>query len=143
MEKVAPLGPVYQAGTLSGNPVAVSAALAMLERLDGGVYDKLEMLGARLEAGLSASLKKHGIAGCVQRVGSMLTLFFTPGPVRAFGDAVKSDTARFGRFHQGLIARGQYWPPSQFEAAFISAAHTEADIDKTIADADAALAASA
>ncbi|AKU99263.1 Glutamate-1-semialdehyde aminotransferase [Labilithrix luteola] len=141
MEKVAPLGPVYQAGTLSGNPVAVSAALAQLERLDASVYEKLESLGARLEAGLVESTKKRGVEACVQRVGSMITLFFGQGPIRNFSDAVKSDTARFGRWHSAMIARGQYWPPSQFEAAFISTAHTEADIDKTLAAADEALSA--
>ncbi|MCL2725369.1 MAG: glutamate-1-semialdehyde 2,1-aminomutase [Polyangiaceae bacterium] len=140
MEKVAPLGPVYQAGTLSGNPVAVSAALAQLDRLDAKLYGKLESLGARLEKGLAHSANKHGIDACVQRVGSMITLFFTKGPVRSFTDAVKSDTARFGRWHRGMIARGQYWPPSQYEAAFVSAAHTEADVDATIAAADDALA---
>lgn len=142
MEKVAPLGPVYQAGTLSGNPVAVAAALALLERLDASVYEKLEALGLRLEKGLLAAVKKQGVEACVQRVGSMITLFFTAGPVRSFDDAVKSDTKRFGRWHQGMIQRGHYWPPSQYEAAFVSAAHTEADIDATIAAAGEALAAS-
>jgi glutamate-1-semialdehyde 2,1-aminomutase len=140
MEKVAPLGPVYQAGTLSGNPVAVSAALAMLERLDAGVYEKLEALGARLERGLLASLEKHRVDGCVQRVGSMITLFFTKGPIRNFGDAVKSDTKRFGRWHGEMLSRGQYWPPSQYEAAFIGTCHTDADIDATIKAADEAIA---
>ena len=142
MQKVAPIGPVYQAGTLSGNPVAVSAALAQLERLDAAVYEKLEALGARLEKGFVAAAKKHNVPWCVQRVGSMITAFFTAGPVKTFADAVKSDTARFGRWHAGLLARKQYWPPSQYEAAFISTAHTEADIDATIAAADEALAAS-
>ncbi len=140
MEQIAPLGPVYQAGTLSGNPVAVSAALATLERLDAALYTKLEVLGARLEAGLNAVIARREVAACVQRVGSMLTLFFTKGPVRSFDDAKKSDTTRFGRWHAGMLARGQYWPPSQYEAAFISGAHTEADIDATVAAADAALA---
>jgi len=143
MEKIAPLGPVYQAGTLSGNPVAVSAGLAMLERLDAGVYEKLEKLGAQLEHGLVESAKKRGAEVCVQRVGSMLTMFFTGGPVKSFGDAVKSDTKRFGRWHGAMLSRGQYWPPSQYEAAFISAAHDEAIIDATIKAADEALAASA
>ncbi len=143
MEKVAPLGPVYQAGTLSGNPVAVSAALALLGRLDEGVYATLEALGARLEAGMRASIEKHRVEACVQRVGSMITLFFTRGPVRSFDDAVKSDTKRFGRWHGEMLKRGQYWPPSQYEAAFLSAVHTEADIDRAIAAADEALAASA
>ena len=143
MEKIAPLGPVYQAGTLSGNPVAVSAGLAMLERLDASVYDKLEKLGARLEKGLVESAKKHGVDACVQRVGSMITMFFTKGPVKTFGDAVKSDTKRFGRWHGAMLSRGQYWPPSQYEAAFIGTTHDEAIIDATIAAADASLKASA
>jgi glutamate-1-semialdehyde 2,1-aminomutase len=143
MEKIAPLGPVYQAGTLSGNPVAVSAGLATLERLDAAVYDKLEHLGARLERGLVESAKKRGVDVCVQRVGSMITMFFTKGPVRTFADAVKSDTKRFGRWHGAMLSRGQYWPPSQFEAAFLGNTHDDALIDATIAAADEALLASA
>jgi glutamate-1-semialdehyde 2,1-aminomutase len=143
MEKIAPLGPVYQAGTLSGNPVAVSAGLAMLERLDASVYEKLEKLGARLENGLLESAKKHGVEACVQRVGSMITMFFTSGPVKTFGDAVKSDTKRFGRWHGAMLSRGQYWPPSQYEAAFIGTTHDDAIIDATIAAADESLKASA
>jgi glutamate-1-semialdehyde 2,1-aminomutase len=140
MERVAPLGPVYQAGTLSGNPVAVSAALAQLERLDAGVYERLESLSARLEAGLVKSIAARGAVACVQRVGSMITLFFTRGPVRSWTDAKASDTKAFARWHEGLVERGVYWPPGQFEAAFVSVAHTEKDIDETIAAADAALA---
>jgi glutamate-1-semialdehyde 2,1-aminomutase len=143
MEKIAPLGPVYQAGTLSGNPVAVSAGLALLKELNAGVYEKLERLGARLEQGLVASAKKRSVEVCVQRVGSMITMFFAPGPVKTFADAMKSDAKRFGRWHGAMLSRGQYWPPSQYEAAFISAAHDEAIIDATIAAADEALAASA
>ncbi|CAN5814019.1 glutamate-1-semialdehyde 2,1-aminomutase [soil metagenome] len=143
MEKIAPLGPIYQAGTLSGNPVAVSAGLATLERLDGAVYDKLEHLGARLEKGLAEAAKKNGVDVCVQRVGSMITMFFTKGPVKTFADAVKSDTARFGRWHGAMLSRGQYWPPSQYEAAFIGNTHDDALIDATIAAADEALKASA
>ena len=139
MEKVAPLGPVYQAGTLSGNPVAVSAGLAVLERLDASVYARLESLTARLEAGLVAAIAKHGAAACVQRVGSMITLFFTPGPVRSWSDAKACDTKAFARWHGGMIERGIYWPPAQYEAAFVSTAHSEADIDATIAAADAAM----
>jgi glutamate-1-semialdehyde 2,1-aminomutase len=139
MRSVAPLGPVYQAGTLSGNPLAVTAGLATLEALDGEVYEKLEALGARLEAGLNRVLTATGSEGVVQRVGSMLTLFFTKGPVRSNADAVGCDRERFGRFHAGLLERGVYWPPSQFEAAFVSAAHSEADIDATAAAAEAAL----
>jgi len=135
MEKVAPLGPVYQAGTLSGNPVAVSAALATLERLDASLYARLEALSARLEEGLVAAARAAGVAACVQRVGSMLTVFFQNGPVKSWADAQKSDTARFGKWHGAMLARGQYWPPSQYEAAFVSAAHAEPDIDATIAAA--------
>ena len=143
MSRVAPLGPVYQAGTLSGNPVAVSAAMATLALLNDELYTHLETLGARLEAGMCASVERHGVPACVQREGSMLTLFFTPGPVRSWGDASQSDTARFGRWHRGMRERGQYWPPSQYEAAFIGGAHTLADIDATVAACDLALAGSA
>jgi glutamate-1-semialdehyde 2,1-aminomutase len=135
MEKVAPLGPVYQAGTLSGNPVAVSAGLATLARLDDALYARLEALGARLEQGLVRAVAKAGVAACVQRVGSMLTLFFVGGPVRSWSDAKRSDTAAFARWHGAMLARGFYWPPAQFEAAFVSGAHTEEDIDATIAAA--------
>ncbi len=140
MEKIAPLGPVYQAGTLSGNPVAVSAALATIAHLDDALYAHLEALGARLEAGMNASIKKHNLAACVQRVGSMITLFFAKGPVRSWNDAKDADTARFGKWHRGMRERGQYWPPSQFEAAFISGAHTNTDIDATIQACDESLA---
>jgi glutamate-1-semialdehyde 2,1-aminomutase len=139
MEKVAPLGPVYQAGTLSGNPLAVSAGLALLERLDDTVYARLEALGARLEAGLTRAIAARGAKACVQRVGSMVTLFFAPGPVRSWDDAKASDTKHFARWHGGMLERGMYWPPSQYEAAFISAAHTEADIDATVKAAQESL----
>jgi glutamate-1-semialdehyde 2,1-aminomutase len=132
MSKVAPLGPVYQAGTLSGNPVAVSAGLATIERLDDGLYARLEELGARLEEGLSRAIVARGAKACVQRVGSMITLFFTAGPVRSWSDATSCDTKAFARWHGGLLERGVYWPPSQFEAAFLSGAHTNADIDATV-----------
>ena len=134
MACVSPLGPVYQAGTLSGNPLAVTAGLVTLERLDApGSYGRLEELGARLEAGMRAALREAGVVGCVQRVGSMLTLFFQAGPVTDFRAAQASDTARFGRFHAALLAGGVYWPPSQFEAAFLSLAHSDEDIDRTVA----------
>jgi glutamate-1-semialdehyde 2,1-aminomutase len=142
MELVAPLGPVYQAGTLSGNPLAVSAGLATLERLDGAAYERLEVLGARLEQGLVRALADTGTTGVVARVGSMFTLFFHPGPVTDFKSALASDTKRFARFHQALLARGVYLPPSQLEAAFLSLAHSEADIDRTVAAAREALVAS-
>jgi len=140
MQLVSPLGPVYQAGTLSGNPVAVTAGLVTLERLEApGSYARLEALGARLEAGMTSALRETKTAGCVQRVGSMLTLFFRASPVTDFRSALGSDTARFSRFHAALLAEGVYWPPSQFEAAFLSLAHTEADIDRTLAVVRSAL----
>ena len=139
MSRVAPLGPVYQAGTLSGNPVAVAAGLATIERLVPAVYDKLERLGAALEAGLCEAVRATSTKATVQRVGSMITLFFREGKVRSWADAAGCDTKRFAAFHGGLLQRGVYWPPSQFEAAFLSNAHTEADIERTIAAARAAL----
>jgi glutamate-1-semialdehyde 2,1-aminomutase len=135
MERLAPLGPVYQAGTLSGNPVAVSAGLATLDLLDAGVYAHLEDLGARLEQGLAKAIADSGARACVQRVGSMLTLFFHRGPIRSWDDAGESDTKAFGEWHAGLLARGVYWPPSQFEAAFLGAAHTRDHIDFTVESA--------
>jgi len=133
MEKVAPLGPVYQAGTLSGNPVAVSAALATLERLNDALYTHLEALGARLQAGFERAIQKSGASACVQRVGSMLTLFFGRGPIRSWSDAKACDTERFGRWHRAMLSRGVYWPPSQFEALFPSTAHGEDEIERTVA----------
>lgn len=139
MERVAPMGPVYQAGTLSGNPLAVTAGLATLAELDDAAYERLEALGARLEAGIAAAIRDTNAPACVQRVGSMLTVFMTPGPVRSWSDAARSDTARFGRFHQSLLAQGVYWPPAQFEAAFLSTAHSDADVDRTVEAVAAAL----
>jgi len=139
MQRVAPLGPVYQAGTLSGNPIAVNAGLATLAELTDASYQRLEALGLRLQTGLERVLRDTDTPGVVQRVGSMLTLFFHRGPVRSWTDAVASDTKRFGVWHRGLVTRGVYWPPSQFEAAFISLAHTEADIDATVEAALGAL----
>ena len=143
MNVIAPLGPVYQAGTLSGNPIAVSAGLATLERLTPDLYAKLESLGARFEAGLRKAIADTALGKpaevCVQRVGSMITVFFTAGPVRSWDDADRSDRKRFSRFHGKLLEQGIYWPPAQFEAAFLSGAHTEADIDRTIDAAKVAL----
>jgi glutamate-1-semialdehyde 2,1-aminomutase len=139
MSLVAPLGPVYQAGTLSGNPLAVSAGLATLAQLNDDAYARLETTSARLAAGLERALVDSGRTGVVQRVGSMLTLFFTNGAVRNWNDAKQADTQRFAAFHRGLTARGVYWPPSQFEAAFVSLAHTDDDVDRTVAAARAAL----
>jgi glutamate-1-semialdehyde 2,1-aminomutase len=139
MKQVAPLGAVYQAGTLSGSPLALAAGLATLTALTGEVYDRLETLSTRLQVGLERALRDARVVGVVQRVGSMLTLFFHRGPVRSWSDAAESDRERFARFHRGLTARGVYFPPSQFEAAFISAAHSEDDVDRTIEAARAAL----
>jgi glutamate-1-semialdehyde 2,1-aminomutase len=140
MSCIAPLGPVYQAGTLSGNPLATTAGLTTLELLDASVYEKLERLGAMLEDGLRASVERRGVEACVQRVGSMITLFFTAGPVRSWADADRADRKRFAAFHGGLLDRGIYWPPAQFEAAFLGNAHDEALVAQTIEAADATLA---
>jgi glutamate-1-semialdehyde 2,1-aminomutase len=139
MEKIAPLGAVYQAGTLSGNPLAVTAGLATLKLLTPAVYERLEQLGARLQAGLDTAIRDAGVTACVQRVGSMITVFFHAGPVKSWTEASQCDTARFGRFHNGLLERGIYWPPSKYEAAFLGAAHTEDDVDRTITAAREAL----
>ena len=133
MSRIAPAGPVYQAGTLSGNPLAVAAGLAALRRLESErPYAKLEALGARLERGLVDAMSKAGVRVSVNRVGSMFTLFFTDKKVVDFATAKTSDTVRFKAYFQAMLEGGIYLPPSQFEAAFISAAHTEADIDLTI-----------
>ncbi len=126
MKKVAPVGPIYQAGTLSGNPLAVTAGIAMLHYLEQHpeVYDTLEQHAAQL-----TSYVPEGI--CVNRVGSMFTFFFQPGPVTDFESAKRSDIARFGRFFHFLLEHGVYLPPSQFEAGFLSTAHTDRDIAKT------------
>ncbi len=132
MSKIAPIGPVYQAGTLSGNPVAVQAGLATLRKLKSeGTYERLDALGARVEAAFVDAAKKAGVPLTVQRVGSMLTPFFTTGAVTSWTTAAKSDTATFGRFHQALLAEGVYWPPSQFEAGFASLAHDERALTRT------------
>lgn len=132
MQQIAPLGPVYQAGTLSGNPLSVAAALATLHRLDDSIYPQLERRGAQLQEGLASHVARLALPACVQRVGSMITLFFAPGPIHNWDDAKACDTAMFGRFHQQLTAQGVYWPPAQFEAAFLSTCHTETDIDDTL-----------
>jgi len=139
MQKVAPLGPVYQAGTLSGNPVAVSAGLATLERLDDALYARLEKLTSRLETGLLRAISRHRVKACVQRVGSMITLFFASGPVRSWDDAKQCDTKAFASWHAGMLERAVHWPPAQYEAAFVSVAHSEADVDATVHAADEAL----
>jgi glutamate-1-semialdehyde 2,1-aminomutase len=133
MDRVAPAGPVYQAGTLSGNPLAVAAGLATLRRLQKeNPYDELESLGARLERGLLAAAGRANVPARMNRVGSMFTLFFTDRDVFDFESAKTCDMQRFNRFFHAMLDRGVFLPPSQFEAAFISAAHTAADIDRTI-----------
>jgi len=133
MDRVAPAGPVYQAGTLSGNPLAVAAGLATLRRLQKeNPYDKLESLGARLERGLLAAAAQANVPARMNRAGSMFTLFFTDRDVFDFESAKTSDMHRFNRFFHAMLDQGVFLPPSQFEAAFISAAHTAADIDLTI-----------
>jgi glutamate-1-semialdehyde 2,1-aminomutase len=141
MRLVAPLGPVYQAGTLSGNPLAMAAGNATLEAIDADadLYPRLERLGAALERGLREAADAAGVPVTVNRVGSMLTLFFTPGPVNDLASATASDTRAFGAWFRGMLARGVYWPPSQFEATFLSGAHDEADADEVVAAARAAL----
>jgi glutamate-1-semialdehyde 2,1-aminomutase len=142
MERVAPLGPVYQAGTLSGNPLAMRAGLVMLPKLQAaGFYEDLNRKTKRLADGLAAGLRDAGIPGIVNTAGSLLTLFFSENPIRNYADAKKSDTARFGRFFQEMLRRGIFLPPSQYEALFVSAAHSDSEIDATIAAARESLAA--
>ncbi|MBV8384069.1 MAG: glutamate-1-semialdehyde 2,1-aminomutase [Planctomycetaceae bacterium] len=140
MESISPVGPIFQAGTLSGNPLAMAAGLTTLRLLrDDPPYDRLDALTARLEDGLRRVASDARVPHVVQRVGSMITLFFNPEEVHDYDDARRSDTKLFARFFWELLARGVYLPCSQFEAAFVSAAHTEADIDHTIAAASEAL----
>ena len=137
---LAPLGPVYQAGTLSGNPLACAAGLATLQVLDQEKpYERINRLAARLENGLGNALRVTGVNGVVNRVASMLTLFFGPEEVCSLGDAAQADTKLFARWHRGMLDAGHYLPPAQFEAMFVSAAHTEHDIDATIEAAGAVL----
>jgi glutamate-1-semialdehyde 2,1-aminomutase len=138
MEMIAPLGPVYQAGTLSGNPLAMAAGLATLGELKNHpeLYRQLEQRTAALAQGVVDSAVKKGIALCAQRVGSMLTWFFQSGPVDDWDAVSKSDTQAFASFHRGMLEHGVYLPPSQYEAMFVSAAHSEEDIQKTIVCAE-------
>jgi len=128
MRHVAPLGPVYQAGTLSGNPLAMASGLATLAAIAPALYDTLEERAAGLEAAIVAAISKD-IPARVQRVGSMLTVFFRREPVDNMADASACDTAAFARFHRALLEEGVLWPPSQFEAAFFGAAHGETEMD--------------
>ncbi len=144
MDQVLPAGKVFQAGTLSGNPLATAAGIATLRLLrDESPYAYLEEQAARLAAGLSAAAQAAGIEHVVQRVGSMMTLFFHPGPVNSWADAEKADRELFGRYFWAMVERGVYMPCSQFEALFFSATHTPEIIDQTIDAAHDALAACA
>jgi len=143
MKQVAPLGPMYQAGTLSGNPLAMAAGIATLKYLreHPEIYAQLEKSSEALVAGVLEAAKKSGVTLRANRVGSMFTWFFTEFEVKEWDSAAKCDTARFGKWHRAMLERGIYLPPSQFEAAFMSAAHGDAEIAATIAAANAAFAA--
>jgi len=140
MDMIAPLGPVYQAGTLSGNPLAMRAGLVSLAKLSGtGFYDGLARKAERLASGFREALRESKVPGQVNASGSLLTLFFNGDSVRNYGEAKKSDTARFAAFFREMLSRGVFLPPSQFEALFVSAAHADEDIDRTVSAAHASL----
>jgi glutamate-1-semialdehyde 2,1-aminomutase len=140
MEMVAPLGPMYQAGTLSGNPLAVAAGIATLKALkEPGTYQRLEASARRLEEGLAQAAMEAEEQVTVNRVGSMLTAFFTAGPVEGWADVEKADVRRYSAFFHAMLERGVYLAPSQFEAAFLSTAHSPEDIERTVAAAREAL----
>lgn len=143
MEKIAPLGPVYQAGTLSGNPVAMAAGLAQLERLEKepSLYEKINALTAQLAQGLEKGAKKAGVGLCVNRVGSLCCAYFSPEPVKDYAGAVGSDTKAYMRYFSGMLNKGVYLAPSQFEAMFVSAAHTPEMIEQTVSAAATVIAA--
>jgi glutamate-1-semialdehyde 2,1-aminomutase len=143
MEHVAPTGPVYQAGTLSGNPLAMAAGIAMLRQIDRrSPYAELERKGALLEAGVRGAISELDAAGRVsyERAGSLSTLFFTSGPVTDFASAKRSDTARYATFFHAMLGRGVFLPPAQFEAWFVSTAHSDSDIARTVRAVRASLA---
>jgi glutamate-1-semialdehyde 2,1-aminomutase len=138
MDLLAPLGPVYQAGTLSGNPLAMAAGIATLSYLQehaAEVYPRLEAAAKAVTEGVAGEAAKAGVPLTLNRVGSMWTWFFTPGPITNYAQAARSDTAAFGRFHRVMLDRGVWLPPSQFEAAFLSTAHGDAEVAATIAAA--------
>jgi glutamate-1-semialdehyde 2,1-aminomutase len=144
MDLVAPLGPMYQAGTLSGNPLAMAAGCAMLKQLrdrKSEIYPRLEKLSGELVAGVAAAAKDAGVPLCHNRVGSMFTWFFQAGPVTDWDSASKSNTKAFAKFFRSMLDSGVYLPPSQYEAAFLGAAHSEDDVQRTIAAAKEAFAA--
>jgi glutamate-1-semialdehyde 2,1-aminomutase len=136
MDHLAPVGPVYQAGTLSGNPLAVTAGIETLKIISTpGTYERLDELGTMIAEGLRQAIKDTGITACVNQVGSMFTLFFGMTNVRDSATATRSDTKVFAHYFQSMIERGVYLPPSQFETAFISLAHSEAEVQETVAAA--------
>jgi glutamate-1-semialdehyde 2,1-aminomutase len=140
MNQVAPLGPVYQAGTLAGNPLAMAAGIATLKELNRiGKYQEIDELAKKLVAGLRKGLTDAGVAAQVNSIGSLATIFFAPRPVSNYHDAKRSDTKMYAGFFREMLNRGVFLAPSQFEAAFVSAAHTSADIDRTIIAASDAL----
>jgi glutamate-1-semialdehyde 2,1-aminomutase len=140
MDCLAPLGPVYQAGTLSGNPLAMAAGIAALEELQsGGVYARLDELGNQLATGMRLAAKRAGIPVQFNSCGSMFCAYFTEGPVHNLEDAMHSDRARFAKYFHRMLEQGIYQAPSQFEAGFLSAAHTAEDVEKTVAAAAAAM----
>src|SRR6202050_516721 len=144
MNLVAPLGPMYQAGTPSGNPLAMAAGLATLHHLRDHkqeIYPQLDKLSGQLVEGVAAAAREAGVTLCFNRVGSMFTWFFTPGPVTDWDSASKSDTQAFGKFFRAMLDQGVYLPPSQFEAAFLGATHSPEDVQQTIAAAKVAMAA--
>jgi glutamate-1-semialdehyde 2,1-aminomutase len=142
MDFLAPLGPVYQAGTLSGNPLAMAAGIATVEHILGhreAIYAQLETATAAIAGGVALLAAEHGLALTTNRVGSMFTWFFTPEKVTDFASASTSDTVLFGRFHRAMLERGVWLPPSQYEAAFVSTAHGQAEIAAVVAAAGDAL----
>ncbi|HWC20399.1 MAG TPA: glutamate-1-semialdehyde 2,1-aminomutase [Terriglobales bacterium] len=144
MRMIAPLGPVYQAGTLSGNPLAMAAGIATLRRLKrerSQIYPALEKNSSTLVSGVTKAARDHDVEVTAARVGSMFTWFFQAGKIHDYQDACRSDTARFGQFHRAMLERGIYLPPSQFEAAFLSMAHTATEIERTIDSAQGTFAA--
>jgi glutamate-1-semialdehyde 2,1-aminomutase len=143
MNMVAPVGPMYQAGTLSGNPLAMAAGCAMLKQLKehkGEIYPKLEKTSGELVEGVLAAAREAGVPLCANRVGSMFTWFFQSGPVTDWDSASKSSTEAFGKFFRALLDAGVYLPPSQYEAMFLGTTHTEEDVQRTIGAAKQALA---
>ena len=135
MDLLAPLGPVYQAGTLSGNPLAMAAGIATVSYLQehaGEVYPRIERTAKAVAEGVAAEAEKAGVPLTLNRVGAMWTWFFTPGPVTNYDEAAQSDTAAFGRFHRAMLEQGVWLPPSQFEAAFLGTAHGDAEVKATI-----------